>query len=83
MMTKELIEEVAEEYGIGEAENEDNIDKSKINIAIDGFIEGANFAGFHYQMEITELIQKINGLTNQIGEILGGVPQGTSYIIRN
>ena len=49
----------------------------------DAFVTGSEFAESHYKCEINILNQRIESLTNQIGEIIGGVPFGPPYIIKN
>ena len=55
------IEQSAEDYALGEAENDDNIGKEKINIAKDGFIAGARL----YELHIFNLIWTIDELTSK------------------
>jgi hypothetical protein len=51
--------------------------------AISDVEAGINLAESHYQCIIDVLKQRIENLTNQIGEIIGGVPFGSPYIMKN
>jgi len=48
----------------------------------DAFVSGSEYTEAHYKCEIDILKQRIENLTSQIGEIIGGVLQGT-YQIKN